>query len=619
MELFGSALLIAAVVASCSARTGSGGTDTDGGIVDAEFSDGTGIDALVIPLGCGDGNLQAPEACDDGNNMPGDGCSAICTVEPGFVCPTPNAPCVAAPRCGDGILQTGEQCDDRNMDSGDGCSSTCQIESGWTCPLVGVACGAAMCGDGIVAGFEDCDDGNTTPGDGCSSTCALEDGWQCLTPNAACTTTTCGDGHPQGTEQCDDGNNDLGDGCDPFCHREPECSNGVCVALCGDGIVQPGETCDDGNTRDHDGCSADCTTLEPGYDCIDQLPLAGAELDIPVVYRDMLGYDLLDVVPSPDVAHIDFQNAGGNDVGAIVATTLGADHKPVYTGTTSGGVASVSTHGATFFNQWYNDTPDVNRTVIDHLPLQYQSGDGSYLFSNTEFFPLDGRGWQSDGTEESRAGDTHTTTTHNFSFTSETRYWFTYAGGETLSFFGDDDVFVFVNGILALDLGGVHGSESGSFTLDVNSATSNALGLTVGGVYEVAVFQAERHTVSSTYELTLNGFNDPKTVCTSICGDGIVTPNEACDDGVNDGSYGGCEPGCQMRAPFCGDATVTMPEEQCDNGVNAGGYGECGPGCVLGPRCGDGVVQTDQGESCDDGAQNGIDGVCSSMCQGIIQ
>ena len=63
---------------------------------------------------CGDGTLDAGEECDDGNTVDGDGCSAVCTIEP---------------FCGDGTLDAGEQCDDGNNTDGDGCSAVCTIEN----------------------------------------------------------------------------------------------------------------------------------------------------------------------------------------------------------------------------------------------------------------------------------------------------------------------------------------------------------------------------------------------------------------------------------------------------------------------------------------------------------
>ena len=64
------------------------------------------------------------------------------------------------------------------------------------------------------------------------------------------------------------------------------------------------------------------------------------------------------------------------------------------------------------------------------------------------------------------------------------------------------------------------------------------------------------------------------------CGDGEVAPDETCDDGTNDGSYGGCMPGCEGRAAHCGDANVD-DEEVCDDGLNVGGAGGCSTDCLA--------------------------------------
>ena len=64
---------------------------------------------------------------------------------------------------------------------------------------------------------------------------------------------------------------------------------------------------------------------------------------------------------------------------------------------------------------------------------------------------------------------------HNFHFTSEVRYWFQYDAARpyVLDFTGDDDVWVFINRKLAVDLGGIHTPVQGSVTFGMGQAAAN--------------------------------------------------------------------------------------------------------------------------------------------------
>lgn len=120
----------------------------------------------------------------------------------------------------------------------------------------------------------------------------------------------------------------------------------------------------------------------------------------------------------------------------------------------------------------------------------------------TGFYPIDGLGYEQPGLLSKTSAINGGNNNGSFTLRGESQFVYEHDKELYFTFTGDDDVYMYINGKLALDLGGAHGRNTK--TVKLNDLNAEEYGLEEGQVATFTFFYMERCSDASTFGIETN-------------------------------------------------------------------------------------------------------------------
>lgn len=118
------------------------------------------------------------------------------------------------------------------------------------------------------------------------------------------------------------------------------------------------------------------------------------------------------------------------------------------------------------------------------------------------FYPLEDLGYEQPGLLTATSKVNNGAKNGSFTLRGESQFVYNKDSNLYFTFTGDDDVYMYINGVLALDLGGAHGRNSK--TVNLNDLDPTKYGLKEGQVATFTFFYMERCSDASTFGIETN-------------------------------------------------------------------------------------------------------------------